>query len=537
MKRILFLLVLLCLEKSLHAQYVYTIKADSVKITNTCDTAELIIENHTQTVPGFLFNKGRGRTEFRRASVLNDSSLIFGGDTLLVRGNIKASNGLSIGGRDVVLGQFVNAPGNPASLKDHREIPLNGYNILLTGNGKLIKGRTTDDGIGAIQNAGSYSYDKADTNGIYAGSVRMLGQKAASTRAYFGLGNTTNISGLSTSANVIVMGTNSGSAIVGGDAFIVGNDCGSAIVSPHNFLAIGKSCLTNATVNENLAVGHYALNALTTGPFNNAVGQYGALINATSGLGNDAFGTNAGAIIHTGNFNLCLGHNAGGGNSSFPGSEATQTIFINPASTAEPSGQYFNCLFVGMNAGKKTSNANDSIINSSIFGSFVTTDLDNICVVSNNTQHVIIPSTNNVTADNGARLQVYGTGFFSDTLTATTMSSGDNSNRVATTAFVKNAIGAPALSVVTSGATDYSAAAGTLNRLPDLSGAGSHSVTLPAASSYTGQRIYLWNMNSSSNSWTFASSITLPDGSTSNTIPNQSTIELLSDGNVWIKWK
>jgi hypothetical protein len=34
----------------------------SVKITNTCNTAELIIENHTQNVPGFLFNKGRGRT-------------------------------------------------------------------------------------------------------------------------------------------------------------------------------------------------------------------------------------------------------------------------------------------------------------------------------------------------------------------------------------------------------------------------------------------------------------------------------------------
>jgi hypothetical protein len=69
MKKLLFLLTLLCLEKALQAQtrppYVYTIKADSVKITNSCDTAELIIENHTQNVSGFLFNKGRGRTEFR----------------------------------------------------------------------------------------------------------------------------------------------------------------------------------------------------------------------------------------------------------------------------------------------------------------------------------------------------------------------------------------------------------------------------------------------------------------------------------------
>jgi hypothetical protein len=40
MIRIFFLLALLCLEQTLHAQYIYTIKADSVKITNSCDTAE-----------------------------------------------------------------------------------------------------------------------------------------------------------------------------------------------------------------------------------------------------------------------------------------------------------------------------------------------------------------------------------------------------------------------------------------------------------------------------------------------------------------
>jgi hypothetical protein len=69
MKKLLSLLILLCLEKTLHAQYIYTIKAGSVKITNSCDTAELIIENHTQDVCGFLFNKCKGRTEFRRGLI------------------------------------------------------------------------------------------------------------------------------------------------------------------------------------------------------------------------------------------------------------------------------------------------------------------------------------------------------------------------------------------------------------------------------------------------------------------------------------
>jgi len=98
MKKLIFLLILLCIEKAMQAQYIYTIKADSVKITNSCDTAELIIENHTQTVPGFLFNKGRGRTEFRRVVKLNDSTLVLGGDTLVIRGNTTANNGLSMGG-------------------------------------------------------------------------------------------------------------------------------------------------------------------------------------------------------------------------------------------------------------------------------------------------------------------------------------------------------------------------------------------------------------------------------------------------------
>lgn len=93
MKKLLSLLVLVCMEKALHAQYIYTIKADSVKITNSCDTAELIIENHTQTVPGFLYNKGRGRTEFRRGMIrTSDSVIVIGGDTLKINPWLQGGN-------------------------------------------------------------------------------------------------------------------------------------------------------------------------------------------------------------------------------------------------------------------------------------------------------------------------------------------------------------------------------------------------------------------------------------------------------------
>lgn len=111
MKKFLFLFTLLCVEKALQAQtrpYIYTIKADSVLITNSCDTAELIIENHTQNVPGFLFNKGRGRTEFRRAQMLGDSTILLGGDTLTVRGRNFANADLTLTGDRYHNGAFRN---------------------------------------------------------------------------------------------------------------------------------------------------------------------------------------------------------------------------------------------------------------------------------------------------------------------------------------------------------------------------------------------------------------------------------------------
>lgn len=86
MKRLLFFLGLVagCCT-TLHAQQVYQIRADSVRIYNVCDTAELIIENRTQHTNGFLYNKGAGRTEFRKVRLekIGDTQIaITGQDTL-----------------------------------------------------------------------------------------------------------------------------------------------------------------------------------------------------------------------------------------------------------------------------------------------------------------------------------------------------------------------------------------------------------------------------------------------------------------------
>ncbi|QEH43307.1 tail fiber domain-containing protein [Chitinophaga sp. XS-30] len=85
MKKLIRVLFLLLLGQQAYAQHIYQIRADSVRIYNVCDTAELIIENRTRGVNGFLYNKNNGRTEFRRLrleSVGGSQIAISGQDTL-----------------------------------------------------------------------------------------------------------------------------------------------------------------------------------------------------------------------------------------------------------------------------------------------------------------------------------------------------------------------------------------------------------------------------------------------------------------------
>jgi hypothetical protein len=85
-RKILLFLSILFVCMNAQSQFVYKIKADSVKITNDSCTAELILENSTKAVNGFLYNYGNGRTQFRKAlQKLTDTSYVIGGDTLFFR--------------------------------------------------------------------------------------------------------------------------------------------------------------------------------------------------------------------------------------------------------------------------------------------------------------------------------------------------------------------------------------------------------------------------------------------------------------------
>ena len=85
MKSFFIIFFLLLIGPFCYAQQVYQIRADSVRIYSNCDTAELILENRTRKVPGFLFNKGNGRTEFQQLKLISPgvgSLSIQGQDTI-----------------------------------------------------------------------------------------------------------------------------------------------------------------------------------------------------------------------------------------------------------------------------------------------------------------------------------------------------------------------------------------------------------------------------------------------------------------------
>jgi len=157
---------------------IYTINADSTKLTG-CDSNELIIENHTQNVPGFLFNTGNGRTVFKRGVVkLNDSLYVIGGDTL------KSNAWLQGGNRFGALGILGTLDNNSMDLYTN-----NTQRMRLTNLGRLLIGTTTDNNRETIQLNGSMY-----TNGYISNFLAPSGTTSGALRLRWGTGDGSYIS-------------------------------------------------------------------------------------------------------------------------------------------------------------------------------------------------------------------------------------------------------------------------------------------------------------------------------------------------------
>lgn len=163
MKKIFFFLFVYFIAITSFSQYIHKIKADSVLITNDSCNAELNLENSTRSIAGFLYNKGNGRTEFRRGIVKqSDSIWLIGADTLNVNslvgaGSLFPHDGLTRIGDSVYLGDTLYSSG-PHNFTRNRFQYLNGYYYSLGGT---------------VRNADSFPVFRFYDNGDFSAKATM----------------------------------------------------------------------------------------------------------------------------------------------------------------------------------------------------------------------------------------------------------------------------------------------------------------------------------------------------------------------------
>lgn len=174
MKKLTFLLIIFSGGFTAQAQFVYKIKADSVLITNDSCTAELNLENSTKNVLGFLYNKGKGRTEFRKGLIkFGDSLFTLGTDTVNLTGS----------------GPYWSLTGNAGANYTTKFLGTtdNNHLIIKTNNIERMRIRSDDGNIGIgtnpvnklhIYGANAMIFIEGDSNSYYPGiKIKSAGQR------------------------------------------------------------------------------------------------------------------------------------------------------------------------------------------------------------------------------------------------------------------------------------------------------------------------------------------------------------------------
>lgn len=300
MKKLFLLLMASSIVSAAMAQQSIHLKADDVYFTNDGSPTELVLENSTKTVKGVLVNTGNGRTTFKPVIKINDSTIVFGADTLTFRG----------GGADL---QRATDIGNSTTnyINADSGYYQNGIRLL----------HATDSMLGVGYNAG-----KSNTSG-YGNTAVGHGALQNITTGYWNtaIGYHALQQSIGTTDNVSI-GANSLAANTSGDNnAAIGESALAKNTTGLNNIAIGKGALAgNTTGSNNVIVGYLAGGAGNYGSvvaigaralqnnaasYNVAVG-YQSLNANTTGNGNTAAGYNAGAVSN-GNNNVSIGYNAG----------------------------------------------------------------------------------------------------------------------------------------------------------------------------------------------------------------------------------
>jgi hypothetical protein len=249
-----------------------------------------------------LVNTGNGRTSFKPVIKINDSTIVFGADTLTFRGGGGNLQQVTDIGNSTT--NYINANSgyyqNGTRLLHATDSMLGvGYNA---GKANTSGNFNTAVGHGALQNNTTGARNTAV--GYHGLQQTIDGTYNVSIGANSLLANTSGYSNESIGESALIANTTGFKNIAVGRWALAGNTTGGNKVivgymagftgNSENMVAIGARALQNSTGWNNVAVGYQSLNANTTGTRNTAVGYQ------------------AGSIISTGNDNTSIGYNAGG---------------------------------------------------------------------------------------------------------------------------------------------------------------------------------------------------------------------------------
>lgn len=168
MKKGIVFLIIIVTSCNCYSQFVYKLKADSVKITNDSCSAELIIENSSKNVGGFLFNNGNGRTIFKRGLIgINNNKYVIGTDTLDLSKMETSENLQTLTSRGYKTSNRIWSKSLILADTTITGVTANGLGSIAAG--KTITGTVGADGIGATAHGNTDSGSiKATASGSLA---------------------------------------------------------------------------------------------------------------------------------------------------------------------------------------------------------------------------------------------------------------------------------------------------------------------------------------------------------------------------------
>ena len=406
MRSVYLLLSLLIFGNLVRGQHVYTITADSVKLLSH-DSAELVIENHTQGIPGFLFNTGNGRTVFRRALLqLDESTYLLGTDTLRAMrsaywqaagNNIFNNNSGNVGIHRTSPNAMLDLPG-PVSIDDSSAYRINYHPVLRLGgwidtdynSGQYVGSYTnlyTGDSAGA-NNTRTYTTVIGNGTGVnnsgnnnaflgYGAGHDNVGDANTFLGYLSGRNNSTDSSGNASGYNTF-LGIQSGQNNTGSGNTFLGNNTGYNNYGSYNTYG-GEYAGGQGYGNYNVFWGEYCGNSsrgdnntflgYSTGYDNNGNGNLmiGAQIFGGTGYNNlgdnNIFLGSSEATDSRGDNNIMVGYGGGSVN------QGNCNLFM--GSFAGDVSQGDSNIYIGYNAGESTNGSKNISI-----GSFAGWDTD-----------------------------------------------------------------------------------------------------------------------------------------------------------------